>query len=149
MVKKVSLLLFLAAIAAGGAWAQSARNWISGGFNSGFLFVTGGPVVNYEYLFPAAKEQFSITGQIGTRILAVPQVLVGGRWYPAGGGSGNPGTKFHLDAKLGYGLGGFAYEGALGWKMDPGSPNGFFMDLSLVMGLPVLFGVEFTLGMAF
>jgi hypothetical protein len=152
MVKKVILLSFLVAIAAGGMWAQegtSAKNWISGGFNTG-TFITGGILVNYEYLLPVANEKFSITGQIGNRILILPQILVGARWYPWGGGNSNPETKFHIDAELGYNLGtGFAAEGALGWKFDAGSSNGFFIDLSLVGGMPVLAGIEFALGVAF
>jgi hypothetical protein len=149
MLKKFMLLSVFAAIVAGGAWAQSARNWISGGINTGTLF-TGGTVVNYEYLLPVANDSFSVTVQGGTRIFVVPTILAGARWYPWGGGSGNPGSKFHVDAEIGYCVGlGLAYEGSLGWKIDTGPANGFFLDISLTAGLPVLAGIEFVAGFAF
>jgi hypothetical protein len=144
----------LARVVAGGMWAQegkTARHWISGGFNTG-IFITGGTTVTYEFLLPVAKDKFSVTAQAGTRFFFFPQFLVGGRFYPWGGGAGNPGTKFHADLELGYNVlsdEGFAVEAGVGWKFDPGAPNGFFVDLELVGGFPVIFGTELTAGWAF
>jgi hypothetical protein len=144
----------LVMVIAGGMGAQegkSARHWISGGLNTG-IFITGGAQVTYEFLLPVVKEKFSVTGQVGTRVYIFPQFLLGARFYPWGGGAGNPGTKFHADVELGYNVlsnEGFAFEAGVGWKFDPGAPNGFFVDLELVAGLPVIGGVEIAAGWAF
>jgi hypothetical protein len=153
-MKRTVFMVVLMAVAAGGIFAQegeSARHWISGGYNTGTI-ITGGAQANYEFLLPMAKEKFSVTVQAGTRFLVFPQFLVGGRFYPWGGGAGNPGTKFHADIEVGYNIlsdAGFALEAGLGWKFDVGEPNGFFVDLELVAGIPVVAGAEIALGWAF
>jgi hypothetical protein len=153
-MKRMCFILVLAMVVAGGMWAQegnSARHWISGGFNTG-IFITGGLTVTYEYLLPVANEKFSVTAQAGTRFYIFPQFLVGGRFYPWGGGAANPGAKFHADIEVGYNVlasQGFAAEAGVGWKFDVGAPNGFFVDLEVVGGLPVVVGVEITAGWAF
>jgi hypothetical protein len=145
MAKRVILTIFLAVLLGGGGWLfaqEVAHHSISGGFNTGTIF-TGGMVANYEYRLGSGA--LGITAQVGTRIFVVPQILAGIRWYP-GGGDG----VFHLDAKAGFSLASsIAVEGGLGWRIDPGARNGFFMDLSLVGGLPVVAGLEFALGFAF
>jgi hypothetical protein len=141
-------VLVFAAVAAGGVFAQSAKHWISGGYNTG-TFITGGMQANYEFLF---HENFSATAQVGTRWIIFPQILVGARWYPWGGGNSNPDIKFHVDAEMGYSrivAPPFGFEGGVGWKFDLGEPNKFFLDLGLVTGIPILAGLEIDLGWAF
>jgi hypothetical protein len=138
MSKKLVLALVLVSVLAGGLYAQSnvRNNWVSGEVS-----ILGGGARYERMLGP----NFSVGANVyySTLFLFWNELEVGasGRWYPGG-------SIFFVEAGLGYhwhsalttsglfGNGGSLFEDitgvaispGLGWKIDVGSPGGFFIN---------------------
>jgi hypothetical protein len=169
-MKKVFLVLALALIIAGGAFAQDVKNWIAG--DVGFF---GGGVQYERVLTPklSVGAEFYYYTLIFFSNMGVGATV---RYYPF---SGNLIKGLYADAGLGYGsrwgsadyeytsqewvgldanfnpiyqnvtrtqsnvwstTRGFLLRPGIGWKFDPGKPGGFFVEPHVQV--PLVFGKQ-------
>ncbi|MDR2516050.1 MAG: hypothetical protein LBC88_01565 [Spirochaetaceae bacterium] len=153
MAKKVVLLLVLAAVAAGGVFAQEKtanvkRNWVSGEVS---LIGAG---LRYEFMINEKlsvgvnaywSSLFFIFNELGANAVA--------RFYPWG-------KKFHAGLGLGYDIhtgvtarAGLGIVPEVGWKIDVGNPGGFFINplvqLPITLGKDDYWGAGFGIGIGF
>jgi hypothetical protein len=132
-MKRFVFMMVLAALVAGGVWAQSGpKNWISGDIS---LIGAG---ISYERML---TSKFSIGGTAFQNAFMVIfnslGVNVTGRFYPWAG-------VFYMGLGLGFGsnfiLNGAMIDPAVGWKIDVGKPGAFFINPEL--SLPITLGVQ-------
>jgi hypothetical protein len=148
-MKKVFTVLVLAVLIAGGVFAQSggAKNWVGGQLS---LLGAG---VHYERVL---TPNWTVGGAAYWNSLFFFWNNVGvkafGRYYPwAGNFFAELGVGFGLRTGTSdyeyegynygatfYSLAGFLLEPGIGWKIDVGNPNGFY--IQPVISIPVVLG---------
>jgi hypothetical protein len=132
-MKRFVVMTVLAALVAGGVWAQSGpKNMVSGDIG----LISAG--IRYERML-TAKLSIGGTAFYNNFMFFFNSVGVTatGRFYPWAG-------VFYLGLGLGFGsnfvLNGAMVAPALGWKIDVGKPGAFFLNPEL--SLPIVFGVD-------
>jgi hypothetical protein len=145
-MKKLVLLSVLAAIVAGGVFAQERAANVRNNWISGEVSLLGGGARYERMLGP----KFSAGADVywSSLFLFWNELEVGlfGRYYPWGG-------MFFAEAGLGYhihtaltvsdgaeAISGVALTPAVGWKIDVGSEGGFYIPPGI--RLPITFGVN-------